>query len=53
MPITVFPTILRIQMLLHRPAKKIVPEPAGRNEVFRQVGSGSGATLKIADDKSL
>ena len=52
-PITVFPSILRLEMLFHRPIKKIDIEAAQRNEVFRQVGNGSGATLKIASDKSM
>ena len=54
-PITVFPSILRLEMLLHfRSSSGKVPLlKAERDQVMRQLGEGSGARLKVADDKSL
>jgi hypothetical protein len=54
-PITMFPTILRIEMLFHHPIdkKEFELDNAERDEVFRQVGEGDLATLKVASDKSM
>ncbi|MBR2732507.1 MAG: hypothetical protein IKD72_11055 [Clostridia bacterium] len=52
-PMTVLPSILRIEMLLHHSLGKIPLQKAERDQVMRQVGKGKNATLKIADDKSL
>ena len=52
-PITMFPTILRIEMLFHHPIEKIELDKVERNQVMRQVGQGKGAYLKVASDKSM
>ncbi|MBR4766048.1 MAG: hypothetical protein IK085_04705 [Clostridia bacterium] len=55
-PITVFPTILRLEMLFK--FKSILPtkiklQKAERDEVMVQIGQGKNATLKVASDKSM
>ena len=52
-PITVFPSILRLEMLLHLSQGKVPLQKAERNQVMRQLGEGSNARLKVADDKSI
>ena len=54
-PITMFPTIVRMEMLFHHPIDKedFKLESVGRDEVFRQLGEGEEASLVIASDKSM
>ena len=52
-PITVFPSILRLEMLLHLSQGKVPLKKAERNQVMRQLGEGSNARLKVASEKSM
>jgi hypothetical protein len=52
-PITVFPSILRLEMLFHRHTGKIQLYKTERDQVMRQIGKGPGAYLKVASDKSV
>ncbi len=52
-PITLFPSILRLQMLFHEHGGAIELYKATRDQVMRQLGEGPTATVKIASDKSM
>ena len=53
LPIVVFPSLTRIQMLFHHSTRSIDMYAAPAEQVMRQVGEGSSAYCKVADTASL
>ena len=53
LPIIVFPSIMRIEMLFHHSTGDLDVYSPTRDQVKRQIGEGSGASLKTVMDKTI